>query len=1027
VNGFVLGPRFLPYPQDLDGIIFAGRHDPGILLFAVESGSSLAIRQVRCTGARTMSQASMDSQKAPKEMGTCSVCWSTFRIQRATGSIHKHGPRRNPCPGSDKPPSTVQTSQLLAPSQNSATATSIANATASTTSSQTSQTATEVDGALSHPKWKTLISRIPRAARPACRELLTQILRRIVDAPKDKSAWMELLHFGPIILAKPKRGGANRNLSNILNKRTAAWDREVKTADATQQTSNRTNRKMTVSSKLAAAVTSKLEAGNFKAAIRIICSDDAPAPDTSETLKALEAKHPGPAADRRTPCAPGDKDRFLPIQVSSDEVQRALRSFPNGSSGGPDGLTPRHIIDLLTGATDNSLEVALVDWVNLMLAGSFDQEVNEIIFGGRLIALTKKDGGIRPITVGYTLRRLAAKCANNHVIERRSMEFRPLQLGAGVSGGAEAAVHATRRLVQNLPSDHVIVKLDFSNAFNCVRRDTILEAVAAKTPEIYRLVHAAYSCEPILVYGDHLLRSMEGAQQGDPLGSLEFCEAIHPLLVSLRSSVKIGFMDDVTLVGDISTVEADVNTILDHSAETGLQLNLGKCEIVTDNPEIIPDSSVLSHFVKVKKQDMTLLGAPVLKGPAQDAALRHKIEQLEKALQRLSLIHSHDALVLLKNSLSMPKLLYLLRTADCSDNPLLATFDCTLRLGLSTILNVDLSDTQWLQASLPVRHGGLGIRSAKMLAPSAFLASAASTQELQQSILPEPVRSLDDAATSGAEAVWTSLSGSDKPATESLHIQRAWDRPVAEHHEAMIWSQATTDVDKARLRAASSPHSGDWLAAPPITSVGLRLSDEEVRIAVAHRLGCRACEPHKCVCGKLVDARGLHGLACRRSAPRQQRHCHMNDIIWRAMKRAQIHAVKEPVGLMRQDGKRPDGTTILPWSRGKPLAWDVTVPDTYADAHVANSARQAGAAATQAATNKTSKYSQLASTHIFYPVAIETAGTWHNQAVELIQEIGRRATVITGDPKETMYLFQQLSVALQRGNAVSFQSTFATS
>ena len=82
----------------------------------------------------------------------------------------------------------------------------------------------------------------------------------------------------------------------------------------------------------------------------------------------------------------------------------------------------------------------------------------------------------------------------------------------------------------------------------------------------------------------------------------------------------------------------------------------------------------------------------------------------------------------------------------------------------------------------------------------------------------------------------------------------------------------------------------------------------------------------------------------------------MNDITWRAMKRAQIHAVKEPVGLMRQDGKRPDGTTILPWSRGKPLAWDVIVPDTYADAHVANSARQAGAAATHAANNKMTKY-----------------------------------------------------------------------
>ena len=92
---------------------------------------------------------------------------------------------------------------------------------------------------------------------------------------------------------------------------------------------------------------------------------------------------------------------------------------------------------------------------------------------------------------------------------------------------------------------------------------------------------------------------------------------------------------------------------------------------------------------------------------------------------------------------------------------------------------------------------------------------------------------------------------------------------------------------------------------------------------------------------------------------------------------------------MCQDSKCPDDTTILPWSRGKPLAWDITVSDTYADAHVAKPARQAGIAATHAADNKTTKYSQLVSTHIFYPVAIETAGTWHDQAVELIKEIGR--------------------------------------
>ena len=49
-------------------------------------------------------------------------------------------------------------------------------------------------------------------------------------------------------------------------------------------------------------------------------------------------------------------------------------------------------------------------------------------------------------------------------------------------------------------------------------------------------------------------------------------------------------------------------------------------------------------------------------------------------------------------------------------------------------------------------------------------------------------------------------------------------------------------MDKARLLASASPHSDGWLHAPPITAVGLRLSDEAIRVAVAHRLGSKACE-----------------------------------------------------------------------------------------------------------------------------------------------------------------------------------------
>jgi len=53
-------------------------------------------------------------------------------------------------------------------------------------------------------------------------------------------------------------------------------------------------------------------------------------------------------------------------------------------------------------------------------------------------------------------------------------------------------------------------------------------------------------------------------------------------------------------------------------------------------------------------------------------------------------------------------------------------------------------------------------------------------------------------------------------------------------------------------------------------------------------------------------------------------------------------------------------------------------------------------------------------------VVIETAGTWLHLAVELVKEIGKRTTNITGNERETSYLFQPMSIALQRGNAVSF-------
>ena len=66
-------------------------------------------------------------------------------------------------------------------------------------------------------------------------------------------------------------------------------------------------------------------------------------------------------------------------------------------------------------------------------------------------------------------------------------------------------------------------------------------------------------------------------------------------------------------------------------------------------------------------------------------------------------------------------------------------------------------------------------------------------------------------------------------------------------------------------------------------------------------------------------------------------------------------ATEEPIGLSRSDGKRPDGASLIPWKRGKLLAWDVTVLHAYALSPIGEAAKNAGATASKAATNKIAK------------------------------------------------------------------------
>jgi hypothetical protein len=207
-------------------------------------------------------------------------------------------------------------------------------------------------------------------------------------------------------------------------------------------------------------------------------------------------------------------------------------------------------------------------------------------------------------------------------------------------------------------------------------------------------------------------------------------------------------------------------------------------------------------------------------------------------------------------------------------------------------------------------------------------------------------------------------------------------------------------------------------------AVGLRLYDEAIRVAGGLRLGAELCEPHQCPCGAKVSPEGTHGLACRCSARRTTRHHALNDLVYRALGRANIPAVKEPVGLLRSDGKRPDGLTQIPWQAGKCMTWDVTVTDTLAESYLPAISSTAGAAAEGAADRKEQKYQSIALTHTFIPLAFEKFGPINSRGADFLNTLGRRISACTGDMRETAFLFQRLSLAFQSFNAVCFNGSF---
>lgn len=153
----------------------------------------------------------------------------------------------------------------------------------------------------------------------------------------------------------------------------------------------------------------KLQDGDIRGAFRVLISEEAIAPPDDATLQILGEKRPSPSAANFSSAF---EDLPNVPEITPIEDLYAVRSFPNGSSGGIDGMKPQHLKDSLAASNGDiarRLCEKLIEVLNVKLKGDIPPDLAPFFFEAIVTPSMKKDGDVRPIARDSVFRRIICK------------------------------------------------------------------------------------------------------------------------------------------------------------------------------------------------------------------------------------------------------------------------------------------------------------------------------------------------------------------------------------------------------------------------------------------------------------------------------------------------------------------------------------------------------------------------------------------------------------------------------------------
>ncbi|KAJ1486851.1 hypothetical protein T484DRAFT_1745382 [Baffinella frigidus] len=339
-----------------------------------------------------------------------------------------------------------------------------------------------------------------------------------------------------------------------------------------------------------------------------------------------------------------------PEPLTPSEVKRAIRKSAPAGAADRFGWCIREDLECFYAKLSAPAPGIFTNYVLApFLEGSFPTGAfdSNILWGGTLLALSKAPKpGSRPVVIGLALRRVTLKAVMPRY--RKDLEGyflgehpRVKQFAAGVQDGATRGYKLIQQLLDDLETDDgrdpiVAMALDATNALNCLSRQTwfdTLAGIASNTmTRILRTLNPMLKecyTDPALVrhfssaLGEAInLAVSRGVQQGDVLGSVLWCLALHPVLCRVMDRHVnvhcVTFADNVWCIGKLSEVlpaTSDLATAMEKSLT--VTINVGESYIYA--PAFQRDNTLhVTKVIAAMGEDLGPLVQSLLKGMSEN-------------------------------------------------------------------------------------------------------------------------------------------------------------------------------------------------------------------------------------------------------------------------------------------------------------------------------------------------------------------------------------------------------------------------